>query len=154
LGFTRVAGPLLQMLQVEDVSIRQLLVKTLRKKKGQESTRALAHLAVFDLAPAVRRSALKALATHKASEARPVFLHALRHPWTVAAEHAALALVALNDTKAVPDLKRLQRQPRNPTRLRELVKVNHLRNCLLCHPAATDIEGARFATAIPTPGKP
>jgi len=91
-----------------------------------------------------------------------VLLAALRHPWPPAADHAALALVALEDEEAVPALRELVRQPdpRAPYedengrwRQKELVRVNHLRSCLLCHPPSLN-ERDPVVGPIPKPGEP
>src|SRR5262249_39116645 len=133
--------PLEQMLQCETPLVRRDLVKVLSLIKGKEATQAIARRAVFDPCRLVRETAVEALQKRDAGEAREVFLSALRHPWAPAADHAALALVALEDVEAVPDLRKLREQPdpcapfedRDGTwKTRELVRVNHLRNCLLC----------------------
>jgi hypothetical protein len=74
-----------------------------------------------------------------------VLLEALRHPWPRAAEHAAEALVALRDQEAVLTLVTLLEEPDpcapsgtkgSKLRMREVVKTNHVNNCLLCHAPA------------------
>src|SRR5262249_45651817 len=95
-------------------------------------------------------------------EARPVFLAALRHPWAPVADHAALALVALEDFYAVPQLSELLEQP-DPTApceddnrkwvQKELVRGNHLRNCPLCHAPSTAVRDS-VRGPVPTPGEP
>jgi hypothetical protein len=153
--------PFEQMYQTESHPLRVTLVLTLAAIKSKESTQALARRAVFDLSPQVRRAAIEALKSRKAADARPVFLSALQYPWAPAADHAALALVALDD-EAVPALRNLldQPDPAAPYRdksgkwfRKELVRVNHLRNCLLCHAPSTDLTDPVRAP-IPTPGKP
>src|SRR5262249_59022802 len=94
------AGPLAQVFQVEGDGEREALVWTLSAIPGKEATRALAGRAVFDLSPDVRKAAIDALKKRKADEARPVLLRALRHPWPAAADHAALALLDLDDPGA------------------------------------------------------
>jgi hypothetical protein len=154
--------PLEQMYQTEPAALRRELVTALGKIKGEEATQALARRAVFDLSPAVRSAAVQELRNRDLDEARPVFLEALRHPWAPAADHAAVALVALEDGNAVPDLRDLVDlpDPSAPYRnkdgkwvKKELVRVNHLRNCLLCHaPSANASDPVRGP--IPKPGEP
>ena len=67
--------------------------------------------AVFDLSPDVREAAVKALRARRNSEYRPVLLGALRYPWAPAADHAAEALVALEDRGAAGQLVRLLDEP-------------------------------------------
>jgi uncharacterized membrane protein YgcG len=134
---------LMQLLMHEDEPVRFMLVDLLAEIPGKAATLALAQRAVFDLSAAVREGAVAALQKRPRDEARPVFLSNLRHPWAPAADHAAEALVALGDQDAVPRLVRLLDQP-DPTiadssqqkqpMIREVVRVNHLANCLMCHP--------------------
>ncbi len=154
--------PLEQMYQTEPAAVRLELIKTLGKIEGKESTQALARRAVFDLSPQARAAAIEALKKRSRDEARPVFLAGLRHRWAPAADHAALALVALKDNDAVPQLRELQEEPDPAAPYRnkdgkwvqnELVRVNHLRNCLLCHAPSVDDKDV-VTGPIPTPGKP
>src|SRR5262249_48264283 len=65
------------------------------------------------------------------------------------------------DVDALPQLEKLidQPDPRQPFRegekwfVRETVRVNHLRNCLLCHAPSTSAKDV-VAGPIPTPGEP
>ena len=156
-----IVRPMEQMIQTEKVELRLGLVESLALVKGKEATEAIARRAVFDLSPVVRDSALKALAKRSLDDARPVFLAALRHPWATAADHAALALTELNDQKAYQSVRKLVDAP-DPCEpfqeekkwyVRELVRVNHLRNCLLCH-AASSLDSDPVRAPIPEPGKP
>lgn len=87
----------------------------------------------------------------------------------MAAENAGRAIARLNRQDLVPQLVAFlaERDPRQPfeqdvngqpvTVVREMVKINHHRNCLLCHqpapPNSTPGNGTVFA-AVPTPGEP
>src|SRR5262249_27798850 len=79
------------------------------------------------------------------------------------ADHAAEALVALDDRDAVPALKQLADAP-DPTApyydwtqktyvTREVVRINHLGNCLMCHAPSTS-QNDLVRGRIPTPGEP
>ncbi|MBI1918405.1 MAG: HEAT repeat domain-containing protein, partial [Planctomycetes bacterium] len=136
---------MMQMLMPEDTAVRQILVDMLARIPGPQATVALAQRAVFDLDAEVRRSAVDALKDRPAGDCRPLFLRALRYPWAPAADHAAEALVALDDKAAVAELIVLLKQPdptlpvvlnRRYALLRDVVRANHLNNCLLCHPPA------------------
>ena len=159
--------------------------------------------ALFDLSPDVREAAIRALKDRPCEEYRQLLLDGLRYPWAPAADHAAEALVALDDRESVLPMAEMLAEP-DPTLplsrafhevdrgliftprfakelplslvafdehqgsqrrtallsdpndgrlqaeipvgevavVREVVRVNHLRNCLLCHPpsvATTDI---------------
>jgi hypothetical protein len=135
---------LLQILQVEEAPARRLLLDLLGEMEG--AAPALASRAIFDLSPEVRQAAVRALARRSPKVYRGFLLAGLRYPWPPAAAHAAEALVALGDKGAAPVLEALLIEPepgrpatagegpsRSPT-VRELVRVNHLKNCLLCHP--------------------
>ena len=156
-----VVRPLEQMYQTEFTGARAALVESLSATEGKEATQALARRAIFDLVPSVRRQAVKELKGRTLDDARPIFLAALRHPWPAAADHAAIALADLNDQDAVAGLKKLldQPDPRQPYPegkrwfVPETVRVNHLRNCLLCHPPSTSIKDVVIGP-IPTPGQP
>jgi len=86
----------------------------------------------------------------------------LRHPWPVAAEHAAEALTALGDSNVVPQLRQLLDAP-DPSlpvvipgtgklpQVPELVRLNHLRSCFVCHAISTSpLDKVRGL--VPTPG--
>jgi hypothetical protein len=101
---------------------------------------------MVDLAPEVRRAAVSALVNRPPREFRALLLAGFRHPWPPVAAHAAEALVAVNDRQSAAALVSLLDRPApglpvpvsgaasTTFTVRELVRVNHLRNCLLCHP--------------------
>jgi len=89
----------------------------------------------------VREKAVKALADRPPTEYTPVLYYGFRYSWPAAADHAAEAVVALQRTDLVPELVKLLKEP-NPTQpvktgqsylVQEVVKINHLCNCMLCH---------------------
>jgi hypothetical protein len=111
----------------------------------EHSTVALARLAVFAREVDTRRAAAAALKGRDTAAATPVLLHGLRYPWPDVARNAADAIVALQRTDLAAELVNLldEPDPRAPAAqtvggkqvlaVRELVRVNHQRNCLLCH---------------------
>jgi HEAT repeat protein len=136
---------LLQLLMFEDRPLRKLLVDLLAEIDGKRASVALARRAVFDLAPDVRAAAVRALTDRPRIQYRDMLLYGFRYPWSPAADHAAEALVALQDRGAIPRLIQLLQkpepadpQPQTTGRLvvREVVRVNHQANCLMCHPPA------------------
>ncbi|MBN9121712.1 MAG: HEAT repeat domain-containing protein [Planctomycetes bacterium] len=151
---------LTQMMQAENTAVRTLLVELLSKVKGKEASIALAQRAIFDLSPDVRAKAVQALADRPAAEYTPVLYYGLRYPWAAAADHSAEAIVALQLTDLVPELVKLLREP-NPGlpvktekgyTIQEVVRVNHLCNCMLCHApslAKNDLVRGR----VPMPGE-
>ncbi len=162
--FRGALATLVQMLQVEGVPMRLLLVRELAKAPGPEYTAALATAALVDLSPEVRQAALAALEKRPSGQYVPVLLQGLRYPWVPVADHAALALRKLKPEGVVsklvalldrpdPSLPVLDPQTKKPL-VRELVRLNHLRNCLLCHaPSANDKDGL-VRGLVPTPGQP
>ena len=138
---------LMQLLAHEEAQVRRLLIELLAEIPGAEATTALAQRAVFELDAEVRRATIEALRKRPIELSRPMFLRAFRYPWGAVADHAAEALVDLADVKAVPQLVALLSQP-DPTApeklpngrtvVRDVVRVNHLTNCLMCHPPSYD----------------
>jgi HEAT repeat protein len=137
---------LMQMLMAEGTAIRVELTRLLSRIDARQATEALAQLALFDLHPVVREQAIAALAARPAKDYRAALLKGFDHPWRVIADHAAEALIALKMKDAVPELiEVLERpEPGAPYRkgqgltsyVREMVRINHFQNCLLCHPAS------------------
>jgi hypothetical protein len=156
---------LLQILQTESGPVRLLLVEFLREMDDPRATAALAIRALVDLSPEVRRAAVSALADRAAEDYRDLLLAGFRHPWPPVAEHAAEALAALQDRASVPALVSLLDRPapsqpwsslegsRRTFVVRELVRVNHFRNCLLCHPPSTS-ETDLVRAQVPSTTKP
>ena len=155
---------LAQILIAEKRELRHILVEFLGALNDAGTTDTLARLAVFDLNPTVRVRAIEALEKRSPNDYVPALLEGLRHPWPAAAQHAAQALVSLKGTEALEALVKMLGEP-DPGRpflqtvqgrqvpvLRELVRVNHLRNCLLCHaPSVSDNDTIR--AIVPTPGE-
>jgi hypothetical protein len=154
-----------QFLMAENLPLRLSFVEYLSAIPAASASAALAQRAVFDLEPEVRVSAIQALRNRPAEEYLPVLLEAMRYPWVAAAQHAAEALVALQRHDALPQLVPWLDQP-DPgapfervvqgttiAMVREVVQVNHLRNCLLCHAPSTSAKDP-VRGPIPTPGEP
>src|SRR5262249_27332536 len=115
----------------------------------------------YDLNRDVRQSAIAALSKRPRAEYRATLLEGFRHPWPPVAEHAAEALAQLQDLNAVPKLAVLldAADPVAPCRnnqgrweVKELARVNHLRNCVLCHAPSKD-EKDVLRAPVPSPGK-
>jgi hypothetical protein len=134
-----------QMLMAEDAPTRRLLVELLAEIPQKPATLALAQRAAFDLNAEVRAAAVAALKGRDPEAWRPALLKALSYPWPPPADFAAEALAHLEDTAAVPELITMLRDPPagrpviTPDRrvvIREVVKINHNHNCMLCHAPA------------------
>jgi hypothetical protein len=140
----RVAA-LTQILAPDREDVQQGLVLYLSDIKQADATRALARLAIFSFDAQVRWPALSALKKRDQSEYVDVLLAGLRHPWPAVAKQAAEAIIKLDCKDLVPKLVPLldEPDPRAPAEIvvdgkktlavRELVRVNHHRSCLLCH---------------------
>lgn len=152
-----------QMLLAENREVRRMSCELLRGLDVPEALEALVRCAVFDTDPGNRAAAVDALRERPRTAAAVRLLKHLRHPWPRATEHAVEALVALECTEALPALAAAYGLPdpdapfsvRLPGKgsgqyRREVVRVNHLRNCMLCHPpslADTDL----IRGAVPDP---
>jgi hypothetical protein len=140
-----------QILQAEAEPSRELMVEWLEKAPTAAASRGLARTALFDVSPKVRERAVRALKARPAEEYRAAVLEGFRHPWPPVAEHAAELLVAVADRTAVPRLKKMLDEPdpqlpvmrsdsTKPWQVQELVRLNHLQNCRLCHATSRDKE--------------
>jgi hypothetical protein len=138
-------GTLRQLLMPEHRNVRLILVELLSQIEGPLASMVLAERAIFDLDPEVRVTALVALKSRPVHEYDAALVRGLRYPWPTFADHAAEALVALDLRDAVPKMIPLldARDLSDPyvtylgksrwCMMPELVRINHLRNCLLCH---------------------
>jgi hypothetical protein len=158
----RVAA-LMQILAPESAALRQGLVEYLAALGHAEATQALARLAVFSADEEVRQAALQALAGRKGNDCRDLLLQGMRYPWPAVAGYAAEALVKLDRKDLVPQLVDLldEPDPRAPVLteadgkqvpvVRELVRVNHHKNCLLCHPPSNPGDNVSDSLTAPIP---
>jgi HEAT repeat protein len=135
---------MMQILMHEEKPLRTILVDMLAEIPEKQATVALAQRAVFDLSPEIRETALIALKNRKSEDYLPIFWKALQYPIPAFSDHAAEALVALN-AQSDESVSRMvvmlsEPDPQNPTVShsrggfqREVVRVNHVTNCVLCH---------------------
>jgi hypothetical protein len=152
-----------QMLQAEGDATRALLVEAMAGIDTNYSTCCLTERALYDTSPKVRQAALRTLAARPREDSRPMLLEGLRYPWAPVAQHAAEALVALQDRDALPALTRLLDAPDPQAAftppgagkpvVREVVRINHLRNCVLCHAPSVSRDDLVQAP-VPKPGQP
>ncbi|MGE3803160.1 MAG: hypothetical protein AB7K24_00650 [Gemmataceae bacterium] len=135
------APALVQIVQAEDKEYRHKLVKTLGLSSTSIGAAALTQRALFDFDAEVRQAAVELLKKRPPEENRRELLAGLRYPWAPVADHAADALVGLHDVAAIPELIDMLDLPDPAAPYQrglswvqpELVRINHLRNCLLCH---------------------
>ncbi len=150
---------LMQILAIEPSSTRLGLVKYLATIAQVEAERALARLALFSSEEEVRGAAVTAMKGRHDKEAANILLAGFRYPMPAVAQRASQAVAKLQRPDLAPRLVDLLEQPdpraprtevvegkRNHV-VREVVRVNHHRNCVMCHVPGkfTDI------TVAPTP---
>ncbi len=166
-NLARIAA-LMQVFAPESPSMRLGLIKYLSTVAHVEATRALAKLAIFSAEEEVRQAATDALKVRRERDYTDVLVQGLRYPWPTIAKRSADALVKLERNDLIPQLIDLldEPDPRSPVMqevekkkvpvIREMVKVNHHRNCLMCHaPGNTDTVSAEtLAVPVPTPDQP
>jgi hypothetical protein len=158
---------LMQVLAPETASLRLGLVKYLSGVAHVEATRALARLAIFSAEAGVREAALDALKVRRERDYTDVLVGGLRYPWPAVARRAADAVVKLERADLVPQLIALLEgpDPRAPRVeevnkkkvpvVRELVRINHHRNCMLCHaPGNTGkVSNETISAQVPLPNE-
>ncbi len=135
---------LVQVLGPEDAKIRLGLVKYLNGLVHADATRALAKLAIFSAESEVRTEALTALKKREGKDCTAILLAGLKYPWPAVAEQSSAAIVELGRKDLIPHLIDILEKPdprapqidKKVSLVRELVRVNHHHNCLLCHAPA------------------
>jgi hypothetical protein len=109
-----------------------------------EATAELARLAAFSTDHGVRKEAIQSLSVRRPANSAKALSEALRYPWPQVARNAIDAIVKLKRTDLLPQLvdvleapdPRAPREEKGEVVASELVRVNHLRSCLLCHAPA------------------
>src|SRR5262249_20785986 len=128
----------------------------------------LARLAIFSQEAVVRSAALEALKVRRERDYTDVLVAGLRYPWPAVARRAAEAAGKLGRPDLIPQLVRVldEPDPRAPrveeaggkrvSVVRELVRINHHRNCMLCHAPATDGKAPpeTVTAEVPLPTEP
>lgn len=158
----RVAA-LMQMLAPESVEMRAGLVKYLAGVSHVEATKALARLAIFTPEDDIRTAATDALKVRRERDYTAVLVAGLRYPYPAVAKRAAEAIVKTGRTDLVPELVKVldEADPRLPRDrggkpvVREMVRVNHHRNCMMCHAPGTSagIQSTVFTAEVPLQGQ-
>lgn len=151
---------MMQMMMAEKPEMRAVLIDTLAKIDGPRATAALAVRACTDLNRMCRTKAIEALNRRPREQYVGLLLTALRHPFDAIADHAAEALVSLRRKEVVPALVQMLDLPdpslpyAKPNKsgkfIREMVRINHLRGCLICHAQSTSGTDKVRAAVPPT----
>jgi HEAT repeat protein len=144
------------------------LAKYLTSIKHADATRALAKLALYAPEERVRTAAIEGLKSRPSKESLDVLLAGFRYPLSAVSKRAAETLVKTQNKEALSQLVDVLEQPdpRAPATkqvdgkqvsfVREMVRVNHHHNCLLCHaPANTsDVPKGVLSAPVPQPSQP
>jgi hypothetical protein len=152
---------LTQILGPERSALRTSMVTRLSNSNEETATRTIAKAAVFDASPEVRLAAIKALKRRPVEQYTDILMHGVRYPLAAVTKQAAQAIIALDRKDLVPQLVNFlgEAAPGDPEAvedkicLREVVRINHHRNCLLCHPPAGTGEPNEVPGVIPIPGE-
>ena len=157
-----------QIVMPESAQLREGLASFLSTIPHIDATKALAKLAIFSPEDEVRAAAIEGLKLRREKDYTDILIQGFRYPLPAVSKRAAEALVKLErkdllanlvDVLESPDPRLPVTEKRNDkevTVVRELVKINHHRNCLLCHaPGNTENtpEGV-LKVAVPLPGEP
>src|SRR5262249_46863366 len=132
---------LMQILGPEPAPVRVGLAKYLGGIPHVEATRALAKLVLFSDEEEVRQAAIDFLKVRREADYTDVLLAGFRYPLPAVGKRAADALIKLERKDLVPQLVDVldEADPRAPAVsdkqpiVPELERINHHRNCLLCH---------------------
>jgi hypothetical protein len=168
-SFQRAAvAAVMQILMPESERVRIGLAKYLARTPHIDASKALAKLAIFSPEDEVRSAAIEGLKLRREKDYTEILMQGFRYPLPAVSKRAADALVKLErkdlfanliEVLAAPD-PRLpvteKRDGKELTFVRELVRVNHHRNCLLCHaPGNTEnLPDGILTVAVPLPTEP
>lgn len=160
---------LMQMITPMSEPYRLGLIEYLKTNKHADATVALAKLALYSPEDNVREAAIDGLKARDVKDYVESLLAGFRYPLPVVSQRAAEALVKTRNKAALDGLVLVleQADPRAPftkqtegkkiSFVREIVRVNHHHNCLLCHaPANTDDfpQKSALSAPVPQPGQP
>jgi hypothetical protein len=165
---------LTQMLAAESPEVRLGLVKYLTGVPHVEATKALARMAIYSAEDDIRAAAITAMKVRRDKDYTDILVKGLRYPWPAVAKRSAEAVAKLERADLIPELLAVMESadPRLPEKkerggksvalVREVVKVNHHRNCAMCHapvgsgtpnPSAITAEVAVEGQPLPSPAE-
>ena len=134
-----------QIVSAEGKDLRLAMVKYLKAMNNARATEALASRAIFDFDADVRQAAIEGLKSRRKQEYRAELVKGLRYPWAQVVRNAVHVVTDLELTDMVPDLVGMLHEPspdlpyvqdkagKKRHMVREVVRINHHRNCMLCH---------------------
>jgi hypothetical protein len=166
--YRALVSTLIQVLGPEPDKLRVRLARSLATIPHIDATKALAQLALYAPEKEVRASAIEGLKLRRDKDYTDVLLQGFRYPLPEVSKRAAEALVQLERKDLLADLADVldRPDPRLPVTktengkevavVRELVRVNHHHNCILCHaPANTaDVPDWALKSPVPLPSEP
>ena len=155
---------LMQILAPESDAMLIGFVRYLSKVPSEKSTVTLAKLAIFSEGKSVRDAAIEALQLRREKHYTVILEQGLCYPYPAVAERACEAITQLQRKDLISTLvtalqssdPRLPRatKTKDGTKIvvRELVRINHHRNCLMCHaPGMMKNDGTVLQVQIPLP---
>jgi hypothetical protein len=159
---------LMQMMAPETPELRLGLVKYLTGIPHVEATKALARMAIFSAEDEIRFAAIDSLKVRKEKDYTDIFLKGLRYPWPAVAKRSADAIARLDRADLIPELVAMlaSDDPRLPSvkttdgkqiaSVREMVKINHHRNCMMCHAPGNpgNVSANAITAEVPVQGQP
>jgi hypothetical protein len=149
-------------------SMKLAMARYLASVSSVDSTHALVKTILFTPEEDARNTAIEALKARRDKDYVDPLLQGFRYPWPDVAKRAADALVKLDRKDVVSQIIDVldEPDPRAPvtkkvdgktvTTVREIVRINHHRNCLMCHSPGQEVHGdSDILTAqTPIPGQP
>jgi len=150
-----------------DSSMKLAMVRYLASVSSVDSTRALVKTILFTPEEETRNVAIEALRTRRDKDYVDLLLQGFRYPWPDVSKRVGEALVKLDRKDLIPQIIDVldEPDPRAPvtmnvdgkmvTTVREVVRINHHRNCVLCHASGHEVNSDPFVLTaqVPTPGQ-
>ncbi len=154
---------LMQMFAPASEHYRVALAGRLAAIQHVDATHALAKVALHAPEDSVRAAAIRGLQTRAPGEYTDILMQGFRYPLPAVSKRAADALVKLERKDLLAELVNVLEQPdprapvpakidgKEVSVVRELVRVNHHRNCLLCHAPGNSKDVAPGVLTAPVP---
>jgi len=155
-AMTQICGP-------TSDSMKLAMARYIASVSSVESTRMLVKTILFTPEEDARNVAIEALKARRDKDYVDLLLQGFRYPWPDVSKRAADALVKLDRKDLVPQLIDMldEPDPRAPvtktvngktlTTVRELVRINHHRNCVMCHAPGQDVQDSPDILTAETP---
>jgi hypothetical protein len=157
---------MMQILAVAPPVYRAGIAEQLKAPRSPDlrAAHTLVRLALFDPHPEVRAAAVESLRDQPLDSYAGPLVDGFRYPWAPVPFRAADAVIQLKATSLLPHIVDLLDEPDptaprkvgGKTAVREMVRINHHRNCLLCH-AKADNSDARnlqgLVAPVPSPDR-